>query len=216
MIYVDESWSLQHEFSSSLYDHSAEQTKWTLIYVFATHVNRSENRKIDWFTASCKRVDTQKLSRAFAMCVCVTYISCSICAKMLLLFCVYEQRLCCVFAVYVIAMHVNRSDKAKNRSIYCITQTCRCAKAELCLCNVCVCVMYMNCSMCAKTLLSFCVYEQRLCHVFAVYVFATHVNQSENRKINRFTASHQCVCAQKLNCAFAVYVCMLYMSSTYE
>ncbi len=54
----------------------------------------------------------------------------------------YKQRLCHVFAVYVIAMHVDRSDKAKNQSIYCIMQTCRCAKAELCLRSVCVCDVY--------------------------------------------------------------------------
>jgi len=115
-----------------------------LIYVFATHVNRSENRKIDRFTASRERVDAQKLGRAFAVCVCVcvTYMSCSACAKTLLSFYVYEQRLCRVFAVYVIAMHVNRSDKAKNRSIYCITQACRCAKAGSCLRSVCVCDVY--------------------------------------------------------------------------
>ncbi len=87
-------------------------------------------RKIDRFTASRKRVDAQKLSHAFAMYVCVTYMSCSACAKTLLSFCVYEQRLCHVFAVFMIAMHVNRFDKAKNRSIYCIMQTCKCAKAE--------------------------------------------------------------------------------------
>jgi len=96
-------------------------------------------RKIDRFTASYKRVDVQKLSRAFTMYVCVTYMSYNVCAKTLLLFYVYEQRLCHVFAVYVIAMHVNRSDNAKNQSIYCILQACRCAKAESCLCNVCIC-----------------------------------------------------------------------------
>jgi len=142
LIYVDESWSLRRELSSSLYDHSAERTRWALIYVFATHVNRPENRKTDRFTASHERVDAQKLNRAFAVCVCVTYMSCSACAKTLLSFCVYEQRLCRVFAVYMIAMHVHRSDKAKNRSIYCITQTCRCAKAESCLRSICVYVVY--------------------------------------------------------------------------
>ncbi len=99
-------------------------------------------RKTDWFTASHKRVDVQKLNHVFTMYVCVTYMSCSICAKTLLLFCVYEQRLCHIFAVYVIAMHVHWSDKAKNRSIYCITQTCRCAKAESCLCSICVYIVY--------------------------------------------------------------------------
>ncbi len=112
------------------------------VYVFATHVNRSENRKPDRFTASHRCVCAQKLGRAFAVCVCVMYMSCSAYAKTLLSFCVYEQRLCRVFAVYVIAMHVNRPDKAKNRSIYCITQTCRCAKAESCLRSMCVYVVY--------------------------------------------------------------------------
>ncbi len=142
LIYVDESWLLRCELSSSLYDHSAKRTKWVLIYVFATHVNRSENRKIDRFTASHRRVCAQKLSRAFAVTVWMSYISCSVCAKTLLSFCVYEQRLCHVFTVYVIAMHVHWSDKAKNRSIYCITQTCRCAKAESCLRSICVYVVY--------------------------------------------------------------------------
>ncbi len=99
-------------------------------------------RKTDRFTVSRERVDAQKLNHAFAVTVWMSYISCSACAKTLLSFCVYEQRLCRVFAVYVIAMHVNQSDKAKNRSIYCITQACRCAKAESCLRSVCVCGVY--------------------------------------------------------------------------
>ncbi len=44
--------------------------------------------------------------------------------------------------MYVIAMHVNQSDKAKNQSIYCVAQMCICAKAESCLCNVCMCDVY--------------------------------------------------------------------------
>jgi len=114
-----------------------------LIYVFATHVNRLENRKINRFTALHKCVCAQKLSRAFAMTVWMSYISCSACAKTLLTFCVYEQRLYRVFAMYVIAMHVNWSDNAKNRSIYCITWACRCAKAESCLRNMYICDVYL-------------------------------------------------------------------------
>ncbi len=37
---------------------------------------------------------------------------------------------------------VNWSEKIKNRSIYCIMQTCICTKAESCLCSVCVCDVY--------------------------------------------------------------------------
>ena len=99
-------------------------------------------RKTDRFTASCERVDAQKLNHVFAVTVWMLYISCSVCAKTSLSFCVYKQRLCRVFPVYVIAMHVNRSDNAKNRSIYCITPTCRCAKAESCLRSICVYVVY--------------------------------------------------------------------------
>jgi len=141
LIYVDESWSLQRELLNSLYDHSAERTRWVLIYVFATHVNRSENRKINRFTALHRCVYAQKLSRAFAMTVWMSYVSCNACAKSLLSFCVYEQRLCCIFAVYVFATHVNQSEN-RNQSIYCVAQMCMCAKAELCLRNDCVNVVY--------------------------------------------------------------------------
>ncbi len=99
-------------------------------------------RKIDRFTASREHVYVQKLSRAFTMCMCVMYMSCSTCAKTLLSFCVYEQRLCRVFAVYMLAMHVIQPDNAKNRSIYCITRAWKCAKAESCLRSVCVCDVY--------------------------------------------------------------------------
>ncbi len=141
MIYVDESWSLQRKLSSSLYDHLTEWTRWVLIYVFVMHVNRSENRKIDRFTALHRCVCAQKLSHTFAMTVWMSYISCSMCAKTLLLFYVYEQRLYYVFAVYVIAMRVNQSEN-RNWLIYCVAQMCICAKAESCLCSNCVNVVY--------------------------------------------------------------------------
>ncbi len=89
--YVDESWSLWRELSSSLYDHLVKWTRWILIYVFAMHVNRSENRKIDRFTTSHRCVCAQKLSCAFAITVWMLYISCSVCAKTLLSFCVYAS-----------------------------------------------------------------------------------------------------------------------------
>ncbi len=127
MIYIDKSWSLRCELSSSLYDHSAEWTKWVLIYVFATHVNRSENRKIDQFTASYRCVCAQKLSRAFTITVWMSYISCSAYAKTLLSFYVYERRLCCVFAMYVFATHVNRSE---NRKIDQFTALHRCVYVQ--------------------------------------------------------------------------------------
>jgi len=168
-----------------------------LIYVFATHVNRSENRKIDQFTALHRYVCAQKLSRAFVMTVWMSYISCSVCAKTLLSFCVYEQRLCHVFAMYVIAMHVNRSDNAKNRSIYCILQACRCAKAESCLCNVCVNVMYeLNADSSAVT---------------ALCVIAMCVNRPENEKnqsICCITQVYRCTKAE--SCLRNVCVCDVY------
>ena len=92
-----------------------------------------------------------------SQCVCVMYMSCSAYAKTLLSFCVYEQRLCRVFAMYVIAMHVNWSDKAKNRSIYCIMQTCRCAKAESCLRNVYVYVVYELQHVCKDVAVLLCI-----------------------------------------------------------
>ncbi len=125
-------------------------------------------RKIDRFTASHEHVDVQKLSRAFAICVCVMYLSCNVCAKTLLSFCVYEQRLCYVFAVYVIAMHVNRSDKAKNRLIYCITQTCKYAKAESCLCNDYVSVVYELQHVCKDVTVILCIWAKTVLYLRSV------------------------------------------------
>ncbi len=170
-------------------------------------------RKINRFTALHERVDAQKLSRAFAVCVCVTYMSCNACAKTLLSFCVYEQRLCRVFAVYVIAMHVHRFDKAKNRSIYCIMQTCRCAKAESCLCNICVYVVYeLNvwirrcyCSVCdcaaCKSAWK-CEKSIDLLHHVCLYVCKSWVVSSQYMCICRIWAA---ACMQK-RCCHSVYV----------
>ena len=85
----------------------------------------------------------QKLSRVFTMYMCVMYMSCNACAETLLLFYVYEQRLCYVFVVYVIVMHVNRSDKAK---IDWFTALCR--RVDVQKLNhvfaVCICMLYMS------------------------------------------------------------------------
>jgi len=58
---------------------------------------------------------------------------------------VYElQRVCKDVAVVlcVIALHVNRSENAKNRLIYRITSVCICTKAESCLCSMYMYVIY--------------------------------------------------------------------------
>ncbi len=125
-------------------------------------------RKINRFIASHKRVDVQKLNRVFAMCMCVTYMSCSACAKTLLSFCVYEQRLCHVFAVYVIAMHVNQSENAKNQLIYCITSVCICIKAESCLCSICVYVIYELQHVCKDVAVILCMCELQRVHDYVV------------------------------------------------
>jgi len=124
----------------------------------------------------------QKLSRVFAVYMCVTYMSCSACVKTLLLLCVYEQRLCHVFAVYVIAMHVNRFDKAKNRSIYCIMQTCICAKAESCLRSVYVYVIYEL---------------QHVCKDVAVLLCMCELQRSDDRVV--IVSLFDCVWAQRMS-----------------
>jgi len=72
-----------------------------------------------------------------------------------------------------------------------------------------MCVMYMSCNACAKTLLSFCVYEQRLCHVFAMYVIAMHVNRfakAKNQLIYCITQTCRCAKAESCLCSICVYV----------
>jgi len=91
-----------------------------------------------------------------------------VCAKTLSLFCVYEQRLCHVFAVYVIAMHVNRSENAKNQLIYCITSVCICIKAESCLCSICVYVIYELQHVCKDVAVILCMCELQRVHDYVV------------------------------------------------
>ncbi len=139
-------------------------------------------------------------------------MSCSACAKTLLLFCVYEQRLCHVFAVYVIALHVHRSDKAKNRSIYCVMQTCRCAKAASCLRNICVYVVYefnvwitrcyhsmCDCAACKSTWKSKSI---DLLRCTDVYVCKSWVMPSQYMCICRIWAA---ACMQRC-CCYSVYM----------
>ncbi len=99
--------------------------------------------------------------------------------------------------MYVIAMHVHWSDEAKNRSIYCITQTCRCAKAESCLRSICVNVVYeLNVESSAVT---------------ALCVIAMCVNQSENGKNWSICCIAQvCRCAKAESCLRNVCVCNVY------
>ncbi len=99
--------------------------------------------------------------------------------------------------MYVIAMHVNQSDKAKNQSIYCIMQTCKCTKAKSCLCNICVNVVYeLNAESSVVT---------------ALYVIAMCVNWSENEKNWSICCIMQvCKCAKAESCLCNVYVCDIY------
>ncbi len=88
---------------------------------------------------------------------------------MLLLLCVYEQRLCHVFAMYMIAMHVNWFDKAKNRLIYCVAQMCICTKAESCLCNVYVCDVYELQRMRKDVTVILCIWAKTVLYLCNVY-----------------------------------------------
>ncbi len=144
------------------------------------------------------------------MTVWMSYISCSACAKTLLSFCVYEQRLCHVFVVYVIAMHVNWSDKAKNRSIYCIMQTCRCAKVELCLCNVCMCDVYKLQRVRKDVAVVLCIWAKTVSCLCSVCVCnaCKSIRKSKNWLI--YCVVLICMCAKAESCLRNIYVYVVY------
>ncbi len=137
-------------------------------------------------------------------------MSCNICAKTLLLFCVYEQRLCHVFAIYVIAMHVNQFDKAKNWSIYCIMQTCRCAKAKSCLCNVYVCDVYELQRMCKDVAVVLCIWAKTVSclHNVCICNACKSIRKSINWLI--YCVASMCICAKAESCLCSVYMCDVY------
>ncbi len=167
----------------------------------------------------------QKLSRAFAVYVCVMYMSCNACAKMLLSFCVYKQRLCRVFAVNVIATHVNRSEN-RNWSIYCVAQMCICAKAESCLCNVCMCDVYelqrvrkdVAVILCiwAKTVSCLCnVYDCNACKLIRKSKLINLLHHTDVYMCKSWVVSSQCICVWCIWVAMHAqrrYCCFMYMS----
>ncbi len=140
----------------------------------------------------------------------MSYISCSVCTKTLLSFCIYEQRLCHVFAVYVIAMSVNRSDNAKNRSIYCITQTCRCAKAESCLRSVCMCDVYELQRMCKDVAVVLCIWVKTVLCLRSVCICnaCKSIRKSKNRSI--YCVTSMCMCAKAESCLRSICVYVVY------
>jgi len=56
-------------------------------------------------------------------------------------------------------LHVNRFENAKNRSIYCITSVCMCAKAESCLHNIYIYVVYELQHVCKDVAVILCMYK---------------------------------------------------------
>ncbi len=152
--------------------------------------------------------------------MCMMYVSCNVCAKTLLSFCVYEQRLCHVFAMYVIAMHVNQSDKAKNQSIYCIMQTCRCTKVESCLHNVCVCDVYELQCMRKDVAVILCIWVKTvscLCNV-CIYDACKLISKSKNESI--YCIALMCICAKaelylRSICMYVVYEFNMWIKRCY-
>jgi len=107
LIYINESWSLQCKLLSSLYDHLVEWTKWVLIYVFATHVNRSENRK------------NRSIYCVAQMCICIKAESC----------------LCSMYVCDVYELQCIRKDVAVILCIWAKTVLCLCNVCDCNVCK---------------------------------------------------------------------------------
>ena len=137
------------------------------------------------------------------------YMSCSVCAKTLLLFCVYEQRLCHVFVMYVFATHVNWSEN-RNQSIYCVAQMCMCAKAESCLHNVCVCDVYELQCMRKDVTVVLCIWAKTVLYLCNVYIcdVCKLIRKSINWSI--YCVASMCICAKAESCLCNVCVCDVY------
>ncbi len=135
LIYVNESWLLQRELSSLLYNHSAEWTKWVLICVFVTYVNWS----IYCVAQMCMCAKAES-------CLCNVYV-CDVyelqhmCKDVAVVLCIWAKTVSCLCSV-CICDACKSIRKSINQSIYCVTSMCICAKAELCLRNVYVCDVY--------------------------------------------------------------------------
>ena len=136
----------------------------------------------------------------------MSYISCSACAKTLLLFYVYEQRLYYVFAMYVLAMHVNQYDNAKNRSIYCIIWACKCTKAESCLCSMYVCDVYELQSMRKDVAVILCIWAKTVSCFYNVYI----CDACKSIRKSIYCITQACRCAKVELCLCSICMCDVY------
>jgi hypothetical protein len=71
-----------------VYEFNAASSTVTALYVITMFVNSLKTQKIIRFTVLHMSVDVQKLNHVFAIYMYMLYISCNVCAKTLLLFCV--------------------------------------------------------------------------------------------------------------------------------
>ncbi len=130
-----------------MYDHLAERTKWVLIYVFAMHVNRSENRNWLFFCVT-------------QMCMCAKAESC--------------LRSICVYVVYELNVWIKRCyctvcDCAACKSVW------KCEKSINLLHHICLYVrkswVVPSQYMCMYCIWAAACMQRRCCHF--MYVWAS-------------------------------------------
>jgi len=107
-------------------------------------------------------------------------------------------------------MHVNRFNKAKNRSIYCIMQTCRYAKAESCLCSICVCDVYELQRMRKDVAVVLCIWAKTVSCFRSVCI--CNACKSIRKLINQsiYCIASMCICAKAVSCLCSICVYVVY------
>ncbi len=210
MIYVEKSWSLRRKLSSLLYDYSAEWTKWTFdlcICNACKSIRKSKSINL----LRCTDVYMRKSWVMSLQYVCVWCIWVATHAQRRCCCSVYMSKDCVMFSqcMWLQCMYIDLIKRKIDR----FTASHERVDAQKLSHNFAMymCVMYMSCSICAKTLLSFCVYEQRLCYVFAMYVIAMHVHWSDKAKNQLiYCITQACKCAKAESCLCSIYVCDVY------
>ncbi len=104
----------------------------------------------------------------------------------------------------------NLRNLSRNWSIYCITQACRCAKAESCLCSVYVCDVYELQRVRKDLAVVLCIWAKTVLCLCSVCI--CDVCKSIRKSINSliYCVASMCICAKAESCLCSICVYVIY------
>ncbi len=100
--------------------------------------------------------------------------------------------------------------KLRNRSIYCIIRSCRCAKAESCLRSVCMCDVYKLQRMRKDVAVVLCIWAKTVLYLCNVCVCDACKSIRKSKNLSIYCIVSMCMCAKAESCLHNICVYVVY------